>query len=65
MGLKDRIKKFDKDKFRPQILDESTVQTYFNNCLATVETTREDTLIYSLFTQKKWFWFWYKTNIIQ
>ncbi len=55
MGLKERLKKFDKDKFRPQILDESTVQTYFNNCLATAETTREDTFIYSLFTQKNGF----------
>ena len=55
MGLKDRLKKIDTDKFIPEIFDESTIQTLFNNCLATAETSFEDTLIYSLFTQKNGF----------
>lgn len=51
MGLKERLKKFDKDKFRPEILDETTVKTLFYNCIVKPDTKEENMIDIFLFDE--------------
>ncbi len=51
MGFKERLKKFDKDKFVASSLNESTVKTIFYNCMVKPDTKEENMIDIFLFDE--------------